>query len=64
LTEQVQDVARKKEKAKETLEETSDKTSEQRNRFIEQVRDLQTEIRTKDATIKHLAERLATALEQ
>lgn len=60
LTEQVQEVAIKKEKAKVGLEETSDKTSAQRSRVIEQVQDLEEQVRTKDEIIA----RLSRALEQ
>jgi hypothetical protein len=60
LTEQVQDVALKKEKVRETLEETSDKTSEQKSRVNEQVHDLEAQVRTKEEIIT----RLSRALEQ
>jgi uncharacterized membrane protein YgaE (UPF0421/DUF939 family) len=60
LTEQVQEVAVKKEKAKVGLEETSDQTSEQRAIANEQIQDLREQLRTKDEIIT----RLSRALEQ
>ena len=60
LTEQVQEVAIKKEKARVGLEETSDQTSELRGIANEQIQDLREQLRTKDEIIT----RLTKALEQ
>jgi hypothetical protein len=60
LTEQVQEVAIKKEKARVGLEETSKQTSEQRGIANEQIQDLREQLRTKDEIIT----RLSKALEQ
>jgi hypothetical protein len=60
LTEQVQEVAIKKEKARVGLEETSEQTSELRGIANEQIQDLREQLRTKDEIIT----RLSKALEQ
>lgn len=60
LTEQVQEVAIKKEKARVGLEETSEQTSELRGIANEQIQDLREQLRTKDEIIT----RLTKALEQ
>jgi hypothetical protein len=60
LTEQVQEVAIKKEKARVGLEEASEQTSELRGITNEQIQDLREQLRTKDEIIT----RLSKALEQ
>jgi hypothetical protein len=60
LTEQVQEVAIEKEKAKVGLEETSEQTSEQIGIANEQIQDLREQLRTRDEIIT----RLSKALEQ